>query len=85
CVFIPSIVVGNVAETPFKKIWRKSKLFMMLRDRERLKGGCRTCPYKYVCGGCRAKALAYTGDILGPDPGCVFNIANLHAMQYQSH
>jgi len=79
CVFIPSIVVGNIAETPFKKIWSETEVFMTLRDRERLKGICGACPYKYVCGGCRARALAYTGDILGPDPGCILNIANLHA------
>ena len=79
CVFIPSIVVGNIAEIPFKKIWSETEVFMTLRDRERLKGICGACPYKYVCGGCRARALAYTGDILGPDPGCILNIANLHA------
>ncbi|RLE59575.1 MAG: radical SAM/SPASM domain-containing protein [Thermoprotei archaeon] len=79
CVFIPSVVVGNVVETPFKKIWSESKLFMALRDRDMLKGGCGACPYKYICGGCRARALAYTGDILGPDPGCILNIADLHA------
>ncbi|RLE76111.1 MAG: hypothetical protein DRJ44_04670, partial [Thermoprotei archaeon] len=79
CVFIPSVIVGNVAETPFKKIWCKSEVFKALQDRKRLKGGCGACPYKYVCGGCRARALAYTGDILGPDPGCILNNANLHA------
>ena len=79
CVFIPSVVVGNVAETPFKKIWCESEVFKALQDRRRLKGGCGACPYKYVCGGCRARALAYTGDVLGPDPGCILNIANLHA------
>ena len=26
-----------------------------------------------TCGGCRARADAYTGDILGGDPGCVNN------------
>ena len=78
CVFIPSIVVGNVTKTQFEKIWSESEVFKALQDRERLKGGCGVCPYKYVCGGCRARALIYTGDVLGPDPGCILNIANLH-------
>ena len=80
CVFIPSIVVGNITKTPFKKIWRSSELFKTLQDREKLKGSCRTCPYKYICGGCRARALAYTGDILGPDPGCILNVAARHKL-----
>ena len=80
CVFIPSIVVGNVTKTPFKEIWSSSEVFKALRDREKLKGGCKTCPYKYICGGCRARALAYTGDILGPDPGCILNVAAQHKL-----
>ena len=80
CVFIPSIVVGNVTKTPFKEIWSNSEVFKALRDREKLKGGCKTCPYKYICGGCRARALAYTGDILGPDPGCILNVAAQHKL-----
>ena len=83
CVFIPNVVVGNVTETSFKKIWSNSKLFMTLRDRNKLKGSCGACPYKYVCGGCRARALAYTGDILGPDPGCILT-TNLHANVYKT-
>ncbi len=78
CVFIPNLVVGNVINDTFVKIWETSKVFEALRDRDRLKGACGTCPYRYVCGGCRARALAYTGDILGPDPGCIFNTTNLH-------
>jgi len=79
CVFMPTAVVGNVAEVPFKEIWSESEVFMALRDRDRLKGYCGACPYRYVCGGCRARALAYTGDILGPDPGCILNTAGPYA------
>ena len=36
-------------------------------------GGCAACKYKQYCGGCRARSDAYYGDLMGPDPGCVFN------------
>ncbi len=72
CVFMP-IAVGSVRVKSFREIWETAPLFHMLRDRSKLKGYCGRCPYRNVCGGCRARALAYTGDPLGPDPGCIFN------------
>ncbi|RLE84968.1 MAG: radical SAM/SPASM domain-containing protein [Thermoprotei archaeon] len=73
CVFMPGLVVGNVREKKFKEIWDRSRVMLELRDRERLKPNCVDCKFKYVCGGCRARAYAYTGDVLGPDPGCIYN------------
>ncbi len=73
CVFMP-IVVGNVREKPFRRIWDEAPLLRELRDRSKLKGFCARCPYRNVCGGCRARAYAYFGDPLGPDPGCIYNI-----------
>jgi len=70
CVFMP-IKVGNLREESFEDVWEKASLFTMLRNRELLKEPCNKCPYKYVCGGCRARAYSYTGDPLGPDPGCI--------------
>lgn len=70
CVFLP-IVVGNIRKKTFSEIWETSELFQKLRDRELLKGACGSCPYKYICGGCRARAYAYYGDPLAPDPGCI--------------
>ncbi len=75
CVFMPDLVVGNVREKKFKEIWDTSKVFLNLRNRERLKPSCSLCSYKYICGGCRARAYAYTGDYMGPDPGCIYNRA----------
>jgi len=74
CVFLP-IKVGNVREKPFREIWENAPLLRKLRNRELLKGLCGKCPYKYVCGGCRARAYAYFGDPLAPDPGCIYNKA----------
>ena len=74
CVFLP-IKVGNIREKSFREIWNTAPLFQQLRNRELLKGFCGKCPYKYICGGCRARAYAYYGDPLAPDPGCIYNKA----------
>jgi len=42
-----------------------------LRDREKLMGMCGHYRYKYVCGGCRARAYAYHENYLMPYPGCI--------------
>ncbi|MCD6444503.1 radical SAM protein [Candidatus Bathyarchaeota archaeon] len=73
CVFMP-IPVGNLRKNLFWDIWTSSPLFNLLRNRGELKGFCRKCPYKNVCGGCRARAYAYYGDPMAPDPGCIYNL-----------
>ena len=70
CVFMP-IVVGDLRKQSLKEVWLKSKVLRELRDRSMLEGRCGHCKYKYVCGGCRARAYAYYGDYLAPDPGCI--------------
>ncbi|RDD53895.1 MAG: radical SAM protein [Candidatus Korarchaeota archaeon NZ13-K] len=72
CVFMP-VVLGNVLRDGFLNIWQNNELLNKLRDRDRVDYACLTCGYKYICGGCRARALAYYGDPLGPDPSCEFN------------
>ena len=62
--------LGNVRETPFSRIWRESPVLDDLRHPERLKGKCGVCEYRAVCGGCRARALAKTGDYLAEEPAC---------------
>jgi len=70
CVFMP-IIVGDLRKEKLQDIWLKSKVMNDLRDREKLKGRCGKCEYKYICGGCRARAYAYYQDYLAPDPGCI--------------
>jgi len=72
CVFMP-VIVGDLRKGSFQEIWNESELMNMLRDRENLKGSCGKCSYRYVCGGCRARAYGYFGDPLMADPGCVNN------------
>ncbi len=72
CVFLP-LPVGNVRTKSFKDIWETSRIFNLLRDMDNFTGQCRSCPYRNICGGCRARAYHYTLDLLGDDPGCIIN------------
>ena len=73
CVFMPDLKVGNLREQSFIDIWRHDQVLVRLRDRTLLQDGCGKCEYKLICGGCRARALAYHNDVLAPDPGCIYN------------
>jgi radical SAM protein with 4Fe4S-binding SPASM domain len=68
CGYLP-LKVGNIREKKFLEIWESSPELLALRERN-LKGRCGECCYSKICGGCRARALAKTGDFLGPDPSC---------------
>jgi radical SAM protein with 4Fe4S-binding SPASM domain len=70
CVFLP-IVVGDLTKERFSQIWNQSPILKILRDRTNLKGRCGKCVFKYMCGGCRARAYAYFKDYLASDPGCI--------------
>ncbi len=70
CPFI-EVSCGNVRETPFSTIWATAPIFEDLRKREeRLKGRCGECEYRRLCGGCRGRTLAVSGDYLAEDPSC---------------
>jgi radical SAM protein with 4Fe4S-binding SPASM domain len=85
CVFFPTgkdTVLGNILKDSFEKIWDTHPLLWKLRIRENLKDyvvngnrvGCGSCPDKYICGGCRARAYSYfNGDVNTPDIGCINN------------
>lgn len=75
CVFFP-MTLGNIMDIidSFDEWWMNNPVLNELRNKDILKGPCGTCPYRYVCGGCRARAYGYLGDYLGPDPGCIINI-----------
>jgi heme b synthase len=71
CGYLPALA-GNIRQKPFKMIWEKSKVFNDLRDTGKLKGKCGECEYRAVCGGCRARAYAQTGDYLDEEPYCMY-------------
>ena len=72
CVFM-RLKIGNVRESKLLDVWHNSPVLEQLRDRSKLQGHCAVCDHKYICGGCRARALAYFGDLNAPDPGCINN------------
>ena len=74
--FLP-ISAGNVRTGHLGEIYRHAPVFQALRDTSLLKGKCGVCPFNEVCGGCRARAYAMTGDYLQSDPSCVFQPAGV--------
>ncbi|MBN1678303.1 MAG: radical SAM protein [Candidatus Thermoplasmatota archaeon] len=69
CAFVP-ISGGNLREKTPAEIWHHSEVFRKLRDRSNLKGICHDCSQREVCGGCRARAYAWSGDLFAEDPKC---------------
>ncbi|OGQ99831.1 MAG: radical SAM/SPASM domain-containing protein [Deltaproteobacteria bacterium RIFOXYD12_FULL_55_16] len=71
CSYFP-MAAGNIREKSFKEIWEKSELFHDLRNFKAYKGRCGSCEYVNVCGGCRARAYAVTGDYMAEEPYCTY-------------
>ncbi|MDO8281224.1 MAG: radical SAM protein [Thermodesulfovibrionia bacterium] len=69
CSYFPKSA-GNIREKTFKDIWENSVLFKDMRDFKSYKGKCGSCEYVNVCGGCRARAYAVTGDYMDEEPFC---------------
>jgi radical SAM protein with 4Fe4S-binding SPASM domain len=69
CPYIPS-TGASIRTTSLGEIWSGDDQLSLLRDRSRLGGRCGGCEYREICGGCRARALAATGDPLAEDPSC---------------
>ena len=58
---------GNVREQRIVQN-PSSELFKLLREKDALRGKCGVGPYRYVCGGSRSRAYAYTDDLLESNP-----------------
>jgi radical SAM protein with 4Fe4S-binding SPASM domain len=71
CSYFP-MAAGNIREKSFKDIWERSELFQDLRNFKAYKGRCGVCEYVNVCGGCRARAYAVTGDYMAEEPYCTY-------------
>ncbi|MCE5280144.1 MAG: radical SAM protein [Planctomycetaceae bacterium] len=54
----------------FRRIWQTSPVFLQMRDPHAYHGRCGACEFANVCGGCRARAHAISGDYLGEEPFC---------------
>ena len=73
CMFIPDYIVGNIRTEPFTALWEKLGEEPCFMDREILDDECGSCQFRYVCGGCRARAINYIGNKLAADTGCIRN------------
>lgn len=78
CGFL-DLSAGNLVENgyDFAAIWEQSQLLNEVRDLSAYKGRCGRCAYVKLCGGCRARAYALTGDVLGEDPICWYESGRL--------
>ena len=70
CPYTPA-VAGDLTTQSFGEIWDGSPVFRALRGGT-FGGKCGRCEYRVVCGGCRARAYAESGDLLGPDESCTY-------------
>lgn len=68
CPYIPE-VVGDLRSESLGEIWNRNVTLMRLRG-ELPQGKCGDCDFRYSCGGCRARAAAASGNLLGEDPKC---------------
>lgn len=72
CPYIPSDEgTPNVNDIDLETIWNGSPRFKALRT-SGYGGRCGDCEYDELCGGCRARALATTGDLMGEDRWCLY-------------
>ncbi len=65
---------GNLRKNGFnfRDIWETSPFLQEIRDLNGYHGKCGVCSYKRVCGGCRARSFAQTGDYLHDEPYCLY-------------
>lgn len=68
CPYIPD-AAGSVRWQPLREIWETGDAFVRLRQ-EMPGGKCDACDFRVSCGGCRARALATTGDLMAEDGKC---------------
>ena len=63
---------GDIRKVLFSKIWDTSKVFKEMRAWDEYNGRCGYCEYRSVCGGCRARAYAFTEDYMDEEPFCTY-------------
>ncbi|HHI82804.1 MAG TPA: SPASM domain-containing protein, partial [Rhizobiales bacterium] len=70
CPFM-EISGGSVRDKGFAEIWNDAGIFNELRNLK-LEGRCGVCEFQKLCGGCRARPLARTGNLMGEDFLCSY-------------
>lgn len=75
CTRVPYSIGFWRAPGDLVRIWQESPVLQKLRNRT-LTGHCGSCRLLLACGGCRAEAMASSGDLLSEDPGCWYMTPN---------
>ncbi len=70
CPYLPA-EAGDLRVQSFADVWETSPVLQSLRAGEP-GGKCGACEYRQVCGGCRARAYATSGELLGADESCAY-------------
>jgi AdoMet-dependent heme synthase len=71
CGYLP-VNCGNVLNEPLSQIWHNSEDLALMGDSNGLDGKCGVCGYRTICGGCRARAYAATGNYMAQEPFCAY-------------
>jgi len=71
CGYLP-IHCGNVLKQNLSQIWRENPDLAKMRDSNLLEGKCGICEYRWICGGCRGRAYAATGNYMAEEPFCQY-------------
>ncbi|MBP8606045.1 MAG: radical SAM protein [Phycisphaerae bacterium] len=71
CGYLP-VFCGSILHGTLTDIWHSSPDLARMQDAGQLKGKCGVCCFKTVCGGCRARAFAATGDYMEAEPMCIY-------------
>lgn len=69
----PAMACGNLADSTLADLFLRSKVMTRLREVCRVENypACRACPFRHWCAGeCRGEAVAVSGDLTAPPPGC---------------
>ncbi|MEK7773139.1 MAG: heme b synthase [Deltaproteobacteria bacterium] len=71
CGFL-DVECGDIRKEPFHTIWDTSSVFEEMRAWDDYNGRCGYCEFRKVCGGCRARAFAFTGNYMDEEPFCTY-------------
>lgn len=66
---VPMMNIFNLTVEEIAKNYVSNAITKKFLDMD-LNGKCNNCIKKYLCSGCRARAITATGDIMGEDPEC---------------
>lgn len=75
CFYSEGLKIGNIREKTLKELWNEiqnNEFYKRLKNPDNLKGKCGVCEYRSICGGCRTRAYAYTGDYFESDYACAY-------------